>query len=211
VVKTLSIKKTVAWLIIVSTLALLAYTITVYYGEILPTIPTKQLIEVTTTTRLLSTNDSFANFVLNMRLADIVFYAIFTSLLLSPYIRRDIRNIILFIVFILVSTITCYDLCTGNPYHTLPRNTNDYIEAYLLLLLSILNLSLVTYIYVRKNLGRNMVFSKESILLVTPVIAFLLLSFTLYSGYIVIDHVITYVLLYIVLTTLLAILGVNRS
>lgn len=194
-----------------ASIVLTTHIIIKYYNEILPTLPTKQLLYITTATNLLLSKDSFINFVFNGRLTELIFYMIFTSLLLSSYIGRRIKLVIYLLVLSIIFITIAYDLLTGNPYHTFPHDISSYLEIVFLFLLAFTGYILIVFKYLY-SLEKNIFVSDKSLIFIVFLIILILLSsLNLGSGYLVIDHVIPYILVYVVTTLLLVIRGVKNK
>ena len=198
-------KNIVFILLVTLVAALLTLTIIFNYEKMLPTLPTKQLISVTYSTEFLTFKDSFANLVINMRLAELTIFSLIISAIKYRHLDNVLKTVIAGLTLFAISTVIVYDLLTGNPFHTILRDQASLIEAFILTLTSLTLIVLVVF----KSLRLGFRIDKDSLPIFLAIPLLLFISFN-YKAQLVIDHVIIYLTIYLSILNLI-VLGGRRA
>ncbi len=119
-----------------------------------PTITSKQLIDITLTTRFFPTKNVFINLIMYQRIGETILFLVFIVLIAGKLIEKKHLSIAIHSVpLVLIALIIYSDQFSGNPVHALPRTSYGYFENYILL--SITLLLIVIFIVEIMSLNTN--------------------------------------------------------
>jgi len=185
----LKIKNMIVYGVTSLTILIMVYTLASNPGVNYPTIPSRQLEEITFSTNLLSTRDPFTNLILNLRISELYIYALAITLLLSTMFKQRVYRVILrAICLISLLTVIIYDLAGYPPFNTIPSITNDNLQLFVftaLITVSIISTLLYT-IWNRNRLQIDRVFLNLALYILAVTILIALLYIIGFREYIVI-------------------------
>ncbi|OYT40891.1 MAG: hypothetical protein B6U89_00685 [Desulfurococcales archaeon ex4484_58] len=164
-----------------------------------PTLPTKQLIDITFTTNALYTKNPFLNLILNFRLFEIMFTAIITALLtLKTIIVKTLKTIYVTTSLVLLSTIIVSDVFTNNPLHTFTNQLFGLLEVAFVFSLTIF---MLTLLYVQRSQYIAYIVKKNKINLLLSMIS---ISLVLNWRFLLQIPELTIIYIYLLITPILA-------
>lgn len=198
--------KTIAFIFILLTIAILLRN-----NLLKPSIPTTQLYLLTKNRSILTTSDSFINFIINFRLVEAIVFTIITTVFFIDYLDSKKIFIITITKLSFIAIVLFNQIIVKNPYPTIPGlrkyldiNTIflDYTAFLLLLVFLIIDLTILilTLYSTSKIIKINNIVKNTLLLLIT---IYLLTIITL-------DYVIAYIMLYIVFYTVTAFILVKK-
>ncbi|MEM1826042.1 MAG: hypothetical protein QXX35_04725 [Desulfurococcaceae archaeon] len=190
---------------------LLTTVFLIKYSLFRTTIPTIQLISLTKEGSFLTTSDAFINFILNFRLIELILFTTVSTIFFIDYLDTK-RYIVVFLTKISFIAIVLFNqIFLKNPYPTIPSfRIRLGLDIYMfdltsfLILTIFLSIDLTIFILtVRfvKNRDRFDYLIRKILLALISIFVFTILT---------LDFVVSYILLYALIYTIICINTVNR-
>ncbi|MEM0380819.1 MAG: hypothetical protein QXP71_05775 [Desulfurococcaceae archaeon] len=190
---------------------LLTTVFLIKYSLFRTTIPTIQLISLTKEGSFLTTSDAFINFILNFRLIELILFTTVSTIFFIDYLDTK-RYIVVFLTKISFIAIVLFNqIFLKNPYPTIPSfRIRLGLDIYMfdltsfLILTIFLSIDLTIFILtIRfvKNRDRFDYLIRKILLALISILVFTILT---------LDFVVSYILLYALIYTIICINTVNR-
>lgn len=190
---------------------LLTTVFLIKYSLFRTTIPTIQLISLTKEGSFLTTSDAFINFILNFRLIELILFTTVSTIFFIDYLDTK-RYIVVFLTKISFIAIVLFNqIFLKNPYPTIPSfRIRLGLDIYMfdltsfIILTIFLSIDLTIFILtIRfvKNRDRFDYLIRKILLALISILVFTILT---------LDFVVSYILLYALIYTIICINTVNR-
>jgi len=150
------LKRLIYYGVIFSTIALIVIIMCRYGLFSKPSIPSTQLVESTLYSKILSTDNSLVNLVINLRLAELLLFYSLSILMITNIVKNKLfETITLSSSSILVFMVLFSDIWSNNPFHTMPKTLFGYFEQYVLAIILLVNYILFMIISLKASLRKR--------------------------------------------------------
>lgn len=198
-------------IVLLTMAASLTITLLVESNSLKPTIPTTQIYLLTTSSDILTTRDSFINFVINFRLIESILFLTLSTLIYIDYLDKKKYNIVFLTTLLFITTLFFNQLVVKNPYPTIPV-FRKYLGLHVFSLDYTCFIILVVFLIVDLTILALVIYSVGRVSRVDNTVrnALLVSTLVLILTIITKDIVIAYILLNIVFLTLFTTLAVGK-